>query len=122
MFRVQKTMEISGSHQLKLDYDSPCKDLHGHNWFITVYCRANGLDDNGMVVDFTKIKKIVHDRMDHKHLNDLFQFNPTAENLACYIASCVNVDPTVADIHRGFRCYRVDVEETKNNIATYEEE
>ena len=122
MYKIQKTMEICGSHQLKLNYDSPCSQLHGHNWNVTIYMRADKLDENGMIFDFAKIKKLVHDRFDHKHLNDIINFNPTAENLACYICSLLNTDHTVADIERGLRCYRVDVEETKNNIATFEEE
>ena len=122
MYKVQKTMEICGSHQLELNYDSPCCGLHGHNWFVTIYMRANALDKNGMVFDFAKIKKLIHNKFDHKHLNDVVGFNPTAENLACYICAELNVDHTVEDIERGLRCYRVDVEETKNNIATFEED
>ena len=44
MFKIQKTMEISGSHQLNLDYDSACKQLHGHNWFVTVYVKADNVN------------------------------------------------------------------------------
>lgn len=120
MFKVQKTMEISGSHQLSLDYDSACKNLHGHNWFVTVYIRANNVNKAGMIMDFVEIKKRVHDRFDHKHINDVVDFNPTAENMARYIAACINEDRTVDDIHRQMECYRVDIEETSNNIATWE--
>lgn len=122
MFRVQKTMEVSASHQLDLKYDSPCRNLHGHNYYITVYVRAEGLNESGMVIDFTELKRIVHDKMDHQHLNDLFDFNPTAEYMAGYIATAINQERTVADIDRKLRCYRVDIEETRNNIATWEED
>lgn len=122
MFKIQKTMEISASHQLNLDYDSPCKNLHGHNYIITVYLKANSLNHNGMVIDFTEIKKRVHDFFDHKHINDLVQYNPTAENMAYQIATSLDVNRTVADQERGLHCYRVDVEETKNNIATWEDD
>ena len=36
MFTVTKRLEVSASHQLKLDYPSKCQNLHGHNWIITV--------------------------------------------------------------------------------------
>ena len=121
MYKIQKTFEICGSHNLRLNYESPCQRLHGHNWKSTVYMRAKYLDDNGMVFDFTHIKKRIHDVFDHQNLNDLVQFNPTAENLAAYCASLLNVDHTVCDIERELRCYRVDIEETPNNIATWEE-
>lgn len=122
MFKVQKTMEVAASHQLTLDYKSPCRNLHGHNYYITVYVQAKKLNKHGMVIDFTELKKCVHDYMDHKNLNDLFDFNPTAENMAYWIAVHVDVSRTVEDIERGLHCYRVDIEETKNNIATWEDD
>ena len=58
MFTVTKRLEVSASHQLKLDYPSKCQNLHGHNWIITVHARSEELDHNGMVIDFTIIKEI----------------------------------------------------------------
>lgn len=108
MYTIKKTLEVAASHRLNLDYESPCENLHGHNWIITVWCKAMELDQNGMVIDFKKIKEIVHGTMDHKYLNDIFDFNPTAENIARWIC---DVTPD---------CFRVDVEESSNNTATYE--
>ena len=82
-------MEISASHSLKLSYPSKCEKLHGHNWIITVYCRSKELDENGMVVDFTHIKQAVEKQLDHNNLNDILTFNPTAENIACWICNQV---------------------------------
>ena len=48
--------------------------------------------------------------MDHKNLNDMFDFNPTAENIARWI--CDNVP----------FCYRVEVEENFGNTAIYEKD
>lgn len=117
MYKVSKRMEIAGSHQLKLDYDSPCQNLHGHNWVITVYCKAEQLDQNGMVVDFAKVKKAIHGRLDHGNLNDIVDFNPTAENIAKWVAD--EITPMCA---KGGYCYKVDVQESEGNIATYEVE
>lgn len=117
MYKVSKRMEIAGSHQLKLDYDSPCQNLHGHNWVITVYCKAEKLDQNGMVVDFAKVKKAVHGKLDHGNLNDIVDFNPTAENIAKWVAD--QITPMCCE---GGYCYKVDVQESEGNIATYEVE
>lgn len=52
MFYVSKRMVIAGSHKLELPYDSKCSNLHGHNWVITVFCKAEKLNESGMVADF----------------------------------------------------------------------
>ena len=108
MYYVKKTMEISAAHRLQLDYESKCTQLHGHNWVITVYCRAEELNEDGMVVDFTLIKRTIKQRLDHQVLNDVLTFNPTAENIARWI--CKQIP----------HCYRVDVQESKGNVASYE--
>lgn len=107
MYYVTKRLEISASHSLTLDYDSKCTSLHGHNWIITVHCRANELNSNGMVADFTDIKETVMGKLDHANLNEVVPFNPTAENIARWI--CENVP----------NCYRVDVQESEGNTASY---
>lgn len=108
MYYVTKRIEISASHLLDLDYESKCTNLHGHNWIITVYCRAAELNANGMVTDFTHIKEQVMAPLDHACLNDVLPFNPTAENIAHWV--CTRVP----------NCYRVDVQESEGNTATYE--
>ena len=110
MYYLTKTIEISGAHRLSLDYESKCTELHGHNWTITVHCRAKELDRNGMIVDFAEIKRRIADPLDHKVLNDILPCNPTAENLARW---CCDQIP---------QCYRVDVVESSGNSATYEED
>ena len=108
MFYLRKTFEVSGAHRLEVDYPSKCAQLHGHNWVITVYCRSSELDRNGMVIDFSEIKKRIFDRLDHKCLNDVLPCNPTAENIARWCQQQIDC------------CYRVDVQETTGNLATYE--
>ncbi|MDO4191360.1 MAG: 6-carboxytetrahydropterin synthase, partial [Bacteroidales bacterium] len=51
MYYISKRLEVAGAHCLALNYDSKCSYLHGHNWFITVYCKSEKLNENGMVVD-----------------------------------------------------------------------
>lgn len=108
MYYVTKRLEISAAHRLELDYPSKCARLHGHNWIITVHCRARQLNANGMVTDFTDIKRLVADELDHACLNDKLPFNPTAENIARHICSLVP------------NCWRVDVQESEGNTASYE--
>lgn len=115
MYRVSKRMEIAASHKLDLPYESKCRNLHGHNYIVVVYCKADRLNDVGMVVDFAKVKQEIHGYLDHGYLNELLPgMNPTAENMAKWIC-----DKTTDLCDIGY-CYRVDVQESEGNIAIYE--
>ena len=110
MYYVSKRMEIAGSHKLTLSYDSPCQNLHGHNWIITVYCKAKTLNKDGMIVDFKHIKERIHKRLDHQNLNTVLGFNPTAENISKWVVDQIP------------ECYKAKVQESEGNIAIYEED
>lgn len=110
MYYIKKRFEISAAHRLELNYESKCTRLHGHNWIVTVECRAEELDENGMVVDFTHVKEMVMDRLDHSVINDVIGCNPTAENMARWIVDNVP------------NCYRCEVQESEGNIAGYEKD
>lgn len=110
MYTVRKRLEISASHSLKLSYESKCENLHGHNWVVFIWCRSEHLNEDGMVVDFSHIKEMVHKKLDHQNLNDILPFNTTAENMAKWI--CEQVP----------QCFKVMVQESENNIAWYEKD
>lgn len=107
MYYISKKLEIAGSHQLSLNYESKCQNLHGHNWQIVVHCKSETLNPNGMVCDFTKIKRVVG-QLDHRHINDVLDLNPTAENIARWIVEQI---PTA---------YKCEVQESNGNTAIYE--
>ena len=108
MYYTKKTVEISACHSLKLNYESKCQHLHGHNWIITIYCKSEELNENGMVADFSTVSNQIKHVLDHKNLNEVFDFNPTAENIARWIVENIP------------NCYRADVQESLDNMAAYE--
>ncbi len=110
MYYVKKRLEISAAHQLCLSYESKCTKLHGHNWIITVECKAEKLNADGMVTDFTHVKHQVQELLDHAVLNDVLPFNPTAENIARWVVDTVD------------NAWRCEVQESEGNIAIYERE
>lgn len=110
MYYVRKRLEISAAHRLSLSYESKCTQLHGHNWIIIVECKSRELNKDGMVVDFTEIKRKIMDLFDHKVINDVLPMNPTAENIAHWIVE--NVE----------HCWRCEVQESEGNVAIYEKD
>ena len=116
MFEIRKCFEISAAHRLELSYASKCARLHGHNWQITVCARSPELDAGGMVIDFTEIKRLITDALDHADISDRIllngkRVNPTAENIARFVAEKV-----------GPKCFRVEVCESEGNTAIWRAE
>ncbi len=71
--RLTKEFKFEMAHAL-LGYDGPCKNIHGHSYYLYVTIAGNILHDdasplNGMVMDFGDLKKIVVteivDKVDH---------------------------------------------------------
>ena len=117
MYKITKKLEVAGAHKLELPYESKCSNLHGHNWIITVELQSEELTNYGMVMDFTHIKKLIHEPLDHSYINEVIPgMNPTAENIAKWIAD------TLTGEFDGIYvvCTRVEVEESPNNTAIYE--
>lgn len=90
MYTISKEFHVCCSHQLEgLPPGHPCSRHHGHNYIITVELEANELDEVGFVVDYGVVTKsfgaYLDDNLDHRHLNDVVGFNPTAERLAAWL-------------------------------------
>jgi 6-pyruvoyltetrahydropterin/6-carboxytetrahydropterin synthase len=102
MYRVTREIEFCYGHRL-LHYEGKCRHLHGHNGTAVIALESPDLDDRGMLVDFSDIKREVQtwidETLDHTlllHRNDpilpllqergervfVMEVNPTAENIA----------------------------------------
>ena len=68
-------------------------NLHGHNYEIEVHVTGEVDPETGFVIDLKILKDLIkyeiHDRFDHKNLNEdcpeFKDLNPTAENIALVI-------------------------------------
>ena len=93
MFSISKEFHFSASHQLHgLPEYHQCSRLHGHNYIVKVELKNGEVDDVGFIVDYADLSPIKHyidDRLDHRHLNDVLQFNSTAEQLARHLHGVV---------------------------------
>lgn len=85
-YRVSKRFGFAASHVLHgLGPDHPCSRLHGHNYEVEVMAEADELDHRGFVVDFGElddVKRWIDETLDHRHLNDVMEGQPSAEAIA----------------------------------------
>lgn len=89
-YSICKDFAFSASHVLTgLPDGHQCGRLHGHNYTVRVELAGNHLLEVGFLFDYGDLKpfaKFIDDALDHRHLNDVMQSNPTAENLARHLA------------------------------------
>lgn len=81
MISVTKVFTFDSAHNL-LNYEGMCKNLHGHTYKLEVTVTGE-INEIGMVCDFTELSALVKEniikKLDHKYLNQVFDFNPTCE-------------------------------------------
>lgn len=121
MYEITVKADFSGAHRV-LNWTGKLEELHGHNWVVETRVASDELRQNEMVMDFTILKKYLHqilEDFDHKFLNDLDDFrdkNPTAENIASTIFRKLKA------LIGEHRLQSVTVYETETSSATYSEE
>lgn len=116
MFTIAKRFSFDASHQLTgLPEGHKCTRLHGHTYTVELELAAPNVNDVGMVLDYGEMapfKTWLDETFDHRHLNDVVAFNPTAERLARHLFR-------VATEMLGGVVSAVRVSETPNTMAEY---
>jgi 6-pyruvoyltetrahydropterin/6-carboxytetrahydropterin synthase len=139
MFYIKSEESFDSAHFLK-DYEGKCRNVHGHRWRVVAEVKGEELSEEeqtrGMLFDFSELKntlKELCEELDHcmiyeqgslkeKTIEVLKEegfkmievaFRPTAENFACYFYKKFE--------EKGYWVHRVEVYETPNNCAVYEE-
>ena len=139
IIRITKEFQFEMAHAL-LGYDGPCKNIHGHSYQLKVTVKGvvkeNTSDsDEGMVIDFGVIKKIVNDLVVHKYdhalvLNEkmkidftqfdfmqkliLVPFQPTCEQLLVQFADLIK-----AQLPSNIMLHSLFLRETPNSFAEW---
>ncbi len=122
MFEVTIKTEFAAAHSLR-NYRGVCESIHGHNWKVDVYVRADEVDEAGLAIDFKLLKgktDEIIDRLDHCNLNDMDPFttqSPSSENIAKHIFENLKKGlPGEVSLHK------VTVWETDAESASYFED
>lgn len=105
--------KFSAAHFLE-HYKGKCEHMHGHTFELEIAIRADALDASGIAIDFTEIKHYLGEIVpDHKVLNEVFDFSPSAENLSRWFFRKIREKYPVA---------RVTVWESEHAGACYTED
>jgi len=122
---ITKEFKFDSAHRLyngKLNVEEnkkifgKCYNTHGHGFklFVTV----SGEEDNGMIINFTKLKKIVNEniinKLDHQFLNDILPGIITCENMIDMIFGILDVELTKQNI----TLEKLKLYETETSFAT----
>lgn len=115
-YTISKEFSFSCSHVLDgLREGHQCARVHGHNIVVRVELWSEKLDQAGMVLDYGDLRMLgvfLDETFDHRHLNEVVPFNPTAENMAAYLFRWC--------WERGWPVARVGWSETPKTWAFYE--
>lgn len=111
---LRREFKFDAAHNL-VQYHGKCEKLHGHTYRLEVALKGEP-DSEGMVLDFTELKKTVRElvlsKLDHAYINDVIA-QPTAEYIAVWIFK------TLDEPLRRPNCelYEVRVWETESSSA-----
>jgi len=144
MYHARVEDEFSAAHFLS-HYQGKCERLHGHNYLVRLWTRGEKLNEGGMLVDFSLLKKILKEvlsLLDHSCLNDLEIFkgdssasassardsiasdkiasDPSAERIAKFIFEEVRKRLLAIGVD-GSLLEAIDVFENARSMARYEE-
>ncbi len=137
MYRVEKRFTFPMGHRLS-KHRGRCFSMHGHNFTVLIGVKAEKLNGDDMVIDFSNLKALVTgflDRLDHclllnesdadlgKQLETMgmriitVDHDPTAEKLAqdIYVAT----DDVLKKMYPEVLMEYVTVFENENSKATY---
>ena len=116
---LRRDFSFDAAHNL-ISYHGKCERLHGHTYKLSVVLCGTP-DEEGMILDFTELKRIVHEeiisKFDHSYLNDIIS-QPSAENLAKYIFE--RLDPLL--VGPNYKLYEIAVWETASSSAVFRRE
>lgn len=141
IIRVTKEFPFEMAHVL-LNYDGPCKNVHGHSYRLFVTLSGSPSDNpdspkNGMVIDFSDLKSIIKKQIinvfDHsivlsskidkeksEMLSKMFgntvlvDYQPTCENLVTDFAGRI-----ASQLPSGVKLHSLKLYETANSFAEW---
>lgn len=141
--RITKIFKFESAHALD-GYDGKCKHIHGHSYILHVTIKGtpmvNPISKNGMLIDFTDLKKVVEESVINKYDHSLVlsegaplseelskaygnivivPFRPTCENLVINFANKIQEAITKGDLKIHGYLYSLRLYETATCFAEW---
>lgn len=120
-YELNKDMNFSAAHFIPDEQAGKCANMHGHTYVVNITIAGDTLDDTGFLVNFQKLKELVHKRYDHRILNDLEEFSgndfPTTEVIAQVIWQ--RIEDYLKTAPNQPSCLQILVRETPTSYVLY---
>ncbi|GGG06492.1 6-carboxy-5,6,7,8-tetrahydropterin synthase [Paenibacillus abyssi] len=123
-YELNKDFHFAAAHYIPSEEAGQCRRVHGHTYFANVTIAGDTLDSTGFLINFATIKQLIHDRFDHRVLNEDASFDdenpelfPTTEVAARTIADIIQAHLDTLP-HRPV-CVQVFLRETPTSYVVY---
>lgn len=123
-YELNKDFHFAAAHYVPHEDAGKCRLTHGHTYYTNITIVGDELDHTGFLVNFQKIKQLIHKRFDHTTLNDDPTFSntdanffPTSEVVAREIYNIVQEYLDTLANHP--RCIQVFLRETPTSYCIY---
>ena len=121
-YELNKDMNFAAAHFIDHKSAGKCQNIHGHTYFANVTIVGNELQDNGFLVNFQELKKLVHGEYDHTLMNDNSDYSneqPSTEVVAKTIYK--NIEQALKKYDNDPKVLQVILRETPTSYVTYKE-
>jgi len=118
MIEISKTIHFAAAHRIEHEWAHTCRELHGHNYALTVTVKGeiggiNGAMDCVIPYDCLEASLRLALRLENTYLNDIIDY-PTAERIAVWAWEKLQ-----GKLPREVSLVSVKVQETPNSSAEY---
>ncbi|MBQ6445993.1 MULTISPECIES: 6-carboxytetrahydropterin synthase QueD [Oceanobacillus] len=123
-YELNKDFQFAAAHYVPHEDAGKCQNMHGHTYFTNVTIAGDELDHTGFLVDFKKIKDLIHKRFDHRMMNEDTKFSdqdaeyfPTTEVVARTIYEIIK--EYLNTLSNNPTCVQVYLRETPTSYCIY---
>ncbi|RLL48405.1 6-carboxytetrahydropterin synthase QueD [Oceanobacillus piezotolerans] len=123
-YELNKDFQFAAAHYIPHGDAGKCQNMHGHTYFTNVTIAGDELNHTGFLVNFKKVKDLIHKRFDHRVMNEDTKFSdldaeyfPTTEVVARTIYEIIQ--EYLNTLSNKPTCIQVYLRETPTSYCIY---